>query len=102
MRLKEIQEQIDSHKRNIKLVKENMKYEEKKIKIQLKYPKPLHPKFEYEVRDEYINQFKIIIQFEWDRKKEDMNNAIDAAKKEIEEMELLKKEIVKTKQGYIS
>jgi|TARA_Y100000034_G_C6796869_1_gene357217 hypothetical protein len=102
MRLEEIQEQIDSHKKNIKLVKENMRYEEKKLKIQMKYPKPLNPKFEFEIRDEYIAQLKKTLQFEWDKKKEDMNNAIEAAKKEIEEMELLKKEIVKTKQGYIS
>jgi hypothetical protein len=102
MRLEEIQEQINTHKKNIKLVKESIKFEEKKVKIQLKYPRPINPKFEFELKDEYLKHFKQTLQFEWDRKKEDMLNAIESAKKDIEEMELLKKEIVKTKQEYIA
>mgnify|MGYP003146766972 FL=1 len=88
----DLERKIEEHQRNIKEVKENINFEEKKVKIQLKYPKPLNPQYEFELRDEYLDFFKKIAWLEWKRKKQRMMIAIKEAEEDIKQLKKLQKD----------
>jgi len=98
--IKEIKEKIDNHEKNIKIVKRNIKNEEEKLKIQLKYPRPITPQFEFEIQEEYLKHFKKVAREEWEEKKENMQLAIKEAEKELKSLKKLKKAETKSFQNY--
>jgi tRNA(Phe) wybutosine-synthesizing methylase Tyw3 len=98
--LKEIKAKIDNHEKNIKIVRRNIKHEEEKLRIQLKYPRPIAPQFEFEIQEEYLKHFVKVAREEWEEKKENMQLAIQEAEKDLKNLKKLKKVETKSFQNY--
>lgn len=96
---KDIEKQIMLHKRNIERMKENLIIEKEKTKIQLNNPRPISPEYEFELQDEFLEHTKKVALLNFERKKEDIVEAIQINKEEINRLEKEGKK--KTSRDYI-